>query len=225
MRVGIIAAVAIVLAAPFALAGPLDRQAGDLETRSNPAANNMLRVPGVIGAAPEDAMGQLQQAGLTPQQQVDTQANPKYAGQEGLVVSQMPLPGGVAMLGSSVTIVVYQPTASPSPQTNGGQQAGSGDAGNGLVSASPGGNEEPGIRGPLASPPTRATQPAGSGAVSTLPATGGQVGEPNRPDSIALPPTHTAAPGSLRKQQLGKVPTRKVDDAPKSVVDWSKGLK
>lgn len=116
-------------AQPAALAGPLDRQSGDYEYRTNPAVDDMLRVPGVIGMAYQDAMQVMQQAGLNPRMKKITQADKRYDGQEGLVVAQTPLPGGVAMIGSSVTVICYMPPAQERPQASPGSGTGAPAAG------------------------------------------------------------------------------------------------
>ena len=94
-----------------AWAGPLDR--GSSGPRVNPETNSMLRVPGVVGLDYQSALATLQQAGLTPRLHFIRRPSPRYQGREGQVVGQLPLPGGMAMLGSSVTIRVYQPPTSP----------------------------------------------------------------------------------------------------------------
>jgi len=89
-----------------AYAGPLDRTD---EPRTNPVVNDMLRIPGVVGMNKFEAMSTLQQAGLNPAIKTKTAINPKYKGMECMIISQTPVPGGVAMIGSSVTIYVYMP--------------------------------------------------------------------------------------------------------------------
>ena len=88
-------------------ASPLDRQ--DLGRPANPSANDMLRIPGVIGMTYREATATLQQAGLNPRVHVIRHRVTQYTGQEGLVVRQTPTGGGVALLGSSVSIRVYAP--------------------------------------------------------------------------------------------------------------------
>jgi len=90
----------------YSYAGPLDRTS---EPRSNPVVNDMLRIPGVVGMNRFEAMSALQQAGLNPALKIKTAVNSKHKGMECKVISQIPLPGGVAMIGSSVTIYVYMP--------------------------------------------------------------------------------------------------------------------
>lgn len=99
--------VMLLIFAPPLLAGPLDRS--DMGPRVNPATNDMLRVPGVVGMDPQSALAELQQAGLNPRVHSVQRTIKKYAGQEGTVVKQMPAAGGMAMLGSSVSITVYEP--------------------------------------------------------------------------------------------------------------------
>jgi hypothetical protein len=98
------------------MAGPLDR--ADMGQRVNPATNNMLRVPGVVGMDYQSALASLQQAGLNPSVHRIHKEIKKYAGQEGTVIKQLPLPGGMAMLGSSVSITVYMPGDQPITQNN-----------------------------------------------------------------------------------------------------------
>ncbi len=106
---------AALFAAP-ATSGPLDRQ--NTGPRVNPAADKMMRVPGVVGMRHQDAMMALQQAGLSAFVKEIRNYDKRHEGKEGLVISQMPLAGGVAMIGSSVTIVSYvpeQPAQAPPP--------------------------------------------------------------------------------------------------------------
>lgn len=94
-------------------AGPLDRFSQ--EPRRNPAADNMLRTPGVVGLDYQGAVGVLQQAGLNPVPKYVRKVKKAYAGREGQVVLQTPAAGGVAMLGSSVSITVYDPPSKSGP--------------------------------------------------------------------------------------------------------------
>ncbi len=116
-----------------AQAGPLDRE--PMEQRYNPAAENMLRIPGVVGMFEQDARDMLQQAGLAVDVRYIKEGN-KYAGKEGTVVKQVPSVGGVAMLGSSVTLTVYMPPGfTPGEggdgEENYGEQEGYPDGGHG----------------------------------------------------------------------------------------------
>ena len=90
-----------------AAGGPLDRQ--EHGQRYNPAADSMLRVPGVIGLSAKYAMAVLQRRGLNPRLEFIRKVDKRYQGREGTVIDQLPLGGGVAMYGSSVTITVYEP--------------------------------------------------------------------------------------------------------------------
>jgi hypothetical protein len=112
-RVGLISVSVFVLLcnSPILVAGPLDRT--DMGPRVNPATNDMLRVPGVVGMDSQGAMATLQQAGLNPRLHAIHKTLKKYAGQEGMVIKQLPLAGGMAMLGSSVSITVYVPGNTP----------------------------------------------------------------------------------------------------------------
>lgn len=125
IKPGLVAAVLLLplVLSLSALAGPLDR--GDVGPRVNPATNDMLRVPGVIGMDPQSAFATLQQAGLNPRVHTILRTIKKYAGQEGTVVTQVPAAGGMAMLGSSVSLAVYNPggTANDSPVVGTGQEA------------------------------------------------------------------------------------------------------
>jgi len=96
----------VLLAPALASAGPLDR--GPMQERYNPAAKDMLRVPGVVGSYEQEALGSLQQAGLSVNVKRITKDDPKYAGKEGMVINQVPSAGGVAMVGSSISITVYK---------------------------------------------------------------------------------------------------------------------
>ena len=91
----------------LAVAGPLDRS-GD-GPRINPAVDDMVRTPGVLNMDYEEAMSFLQEAGLNPRVKPIKRVVPRYAGREGKVVFQSPLPGGIAMLGSTVSITYYLP--------------------------------------------------------------------------------------------------------------------
>jgi len=91
-----------------AMASALDRRAS--EPRNNPAVNDMVRVPGVAGMDEANAMAILQQAGLNPQVKYQRQKSNKYRGKEGYVIRQVPSVAGVAMLGSTVTITIYDPS-------------------------------------------------------------------------------------------------------------------
>lgn len=94
------------LAIPSVFAGPLDR--GPMQQRYNPAAESMLRVPGVVGMYEQEALFMLQQSGLAVSIKRITRDDPKYRGKEGQVVRQDPATGGVAMIGSTVAITVYK---------------------------------------------------------------------------------------------------------------------
>ncbi len=97
--------------APVVLAGPLDRE--EMQPRNNPAASSMIRVPGVLGQSERDALEILQRAGLNVNAKYIRQSVEKYAGRSGMVVKQTPSAGGISMLGSSVTIVIYKVEGKP----------------------------------------------------------------------------------------------------------------
>ena len=86
-------------------ASPLDREPGQ---RQNPAADNMLRVPGVVGLYEDEAMIALQQAGLAARVKRIRNDDSRYRDREGRVVKQVPGAGGVAMVGATVVITVYK---------------------------------------------------------------------------------------------------------------------
>jgi hypothetical protein len=102
-----ITAVCLLMAANASVAGPLDRLP---DARTNPAVDDMLRIPGVVGQTKTEACMTLQQAGLNPVVHILTGESAQYKGMECQVVKQSPLPGGVAMIGASVEIDVYAPT-------------------------------------------------------------------------------------------------------------------
>lgn len=106
-------------------AGPLDR--GDMGPRVNPATNDMLRVPGVVGMDYQSALASLQQSGLNPRIHFIRHRDKQYEGRDGEVVKQVPVAGSVAMLGSSVSINVYDPQNQinqPSPPLPGSSSSG-----------------------------------------------------------------------------------------------------
>jgi hypothetical protein len=95
-----------------ALAGPLDRMS---EPRTNPAVDDMLRIPGVVGLSRVEALTTLQQAGLNPVLKIVRDEKSELQGMEGKVIEQSPNPGGVAMIGSSVTVKLYLPPGYEEP--------------------------------------------------------------------------------------------------------------
>lgn len=101
-----IVAVSIMMIATVSVGGPLDRLP---DARTNPAVDDMLRIPGVIGQTKTEACMLLQQVGLNPVVNMITSESAKHKGMECQVVKQSPLPGGVAMIGVSVEIDVYAP--------------------------------------------------------------------------------------------------------------------
>ncbi len=97
-------------------AGALDR--GPMQQRYNQAADEMIRVPGVLGMWEQDAMAVLQQAGVVPNIEYARTYREDLSGKEGTVIGQKPGAAGVTMLGSTVTITVYWPAAKePIPET------------------------------------------------------------------------------------------------------------
>ena len=98
--------VLILLSAGGALGGSLDR--GAMPERYNGATKDMLRVPGVVGSYEQDALSLLQQSGLAVKIKRITKDLAKYEGQEGKVIGQNPMSGGLAMIGSTVTLTVYK---------------------------------------------------------------------------------------------------------------------
>ena len=108
------------LSPALVLAGALDR--GPMQQRYNPAAEEMIRIPGVVGMYEQDALAVLQQAGVDPEIRYDKKYNEDLEGKEGTVIDQDPGAAGVSMLGSIVTITVYWPASM-------GEEPGSGDYG------------------------------------------------------------------------------------------------
>jgi len=212
LRYRIVFLLACLLASTPLAAGPLDRS--DMGPRVNPATNDMLRVPGVVGMDFQSAMATLQQAGLNPRVNKLHGKNKKYAGEEGMVVKQVPSAGGMAMLGSSVSITVYLPgNMSPGPgYPNGGGATppypGDGGGGYGPPPGGDQGGDEGGYPGSdgsggAAGPPSGdggwggpssgygAPQPAAP-AVSVTP---GSAGSPPPPPQWQLPQTASPPQG------------------------------
>lgn len=104
MQLGI--TVLLILVATISVAGPLDRTP---EARSNPAVDDMMRIPGVVGQSRSEACMILQQAGLNPEIKIVKSPPSPNQGMECKVISQSPLPGGVAMIGSTIEITIYAP--------------------------------------------------------------------------------------------------------------------
>lgn len=111
----------MMMVATASVAGPLDRIP---DGRTNPAVDDMVRIPGVIGQAKTEACMLLQQAGLNPVVRMITAESNKHKGMECTVVKQSPLPGGVAMIGVSVKIDVYAPIDCVDQLPNDGYQEG-----------------------------------------------------------------------------------------------------
>jgi len=127
-----LAIVTVCCVAPVAWAGPLDR--GEMQPRNNPAASSMIRVPGVLGQPERYALESLQRAGLNVNTRYIRQPTEKYSGRNGSVVRQIPSAGGIAMLGSSVTITVYKVES----ESTGESGDGYGDSGGGYGDSSGG---------------------------------------------------------------------------------------
>ncbi|MFP4516592.1 MAG: hypothetical protein ACLFNV_07345 [Desulfovibrionales bacterium] len=168
-------------------AGPLDRHA---EPRHNPAADSMLRVPGVVGYDLHSGLAVLQHSGLTPHVKTVRSVKKEYKGREGTIVEQKPSAGGVAMLGSSVTIVHYDPNAPepsadrvaqpsrgspPLPQDSSGTGSGAGTSGSSWGSAS---GSAGGWTGPTQIPVPAGTAPSTSSPVP------GEVAAPSLPEPV-----------------------------------------
>lgn len=111
--------------ASVVIAGPLDR--GEMQPRQNPAANSMIRIPGVLGQPERYAMETLQRSGLNVKTKYIRQSMKKYAGRNGAVVKQVPSAGGIAMLGSTIAITIYKVEGEPMIES-GGSYGGSDDA-------------------------------------------------------------------------------------------------
>ncbi len=138
--------VTVCCAASVVLAGPLDR--GEMQPRNNPAASSMIRVPGVLGQSERYALEILQRAGLNVNTKYIRQPVKKYAGRSGMVVKQTPSAGGISMLGSSVTIMIYKVEDKPIDKSAGAYDdaggydnagGGSGNAGGGYDGSTGGG--------------------------------------------------------------------------------------
>lgn len=121
------AAFSCVIAAAIAgtlFAGPLDRQ--NVQPRTNPVTQSMIRVPGVVGQEQASAMMAIQQAGLNVSV-LEAKSLPKgmegATGMEGKVVDQKPSAGGMAMYGTTVTVYVWR-----SVQNGTGMEAQSGSS-------------------------------------------------------------------------------------------------
>ncbi|MEJ2346410.1 MAG: PASTA domain-containing protein [Gammaproteobacteria bacterium] len=216
-------------AAPL-MAGPLDRT--DAGPRINPATNNMLRVPGVVGMDYQNALATLQQAGLNPRLHTIRRPTDKYAGREGTVVRQLPVAGGMAMLGSSVSITVYAPGGASAPAAAPGDAYGAGgDPGypqypSGAVDAGAGQDDS----GSLPEPPAAAVdsgagqtgddagqgQPTVTNPYPTVPVDGGQ-GPAAAPDS-AVPASSTAAADQPVAPSAGNAPAPQPVDRPTAPV-------
>lgn len=156
---------------------------------ANPAANDMLRVPGVVGMDYQSALATLQQAGLNPRVHRIRRETKKYAGQEGTVVKQVPSAGGMAMLGSSVGITVYAPGNTPLSQgypQNGGAQPYP-DAGSGASGSAPVPGDQGGYQGDY---------PAGSDAGGNASGQSGGGTWTGAPSGYGVAPQSSAAPDS-----------------------------
>ena len=99
-------------------AGALDR--GPAQQRYNQAADEMIRVPGVVGMWESDAMAVLQQSGVVPNIEYSRKYREDLAGREGTVINQEPGAAGITMLGSTVTITVYWPHSEGEPPPGNG---------------------------------------------------------------------------------------------------------
>lgn len=157
--------------------------------RVNPATNDMLRVPGVVGMDYQSAMAALQQAGLNPRVNRIKKKTTQYAGEEGTVVKQVPSAGGTAMLGSSVSITVYLPGNRPVgqgyPSGAGAPAPSPGDGGYGAPGDDQGGYPQDG--GPIDD----------GGATSGQSGNGDWVGpSPSHGTPPSVAPTASVAPGS-----------------------------
>jgi hypothetical protein len=169
-------------------AGALDR--GPMPERYNPVAQEMLRIPGVVGLYEREALSLLQQAGLSPDIEYIRKEKTDFAGREGTVVAQDPGAGGVAMLGSIVAVTIYLP---PGYQESADVGAPNGD---------PGGvpwDEEPTYAEPIAEPYPEADPP--QWGEQSLPDSGGWAPVPAAPAAPAGP----AQPGPYPEQPQGGV--------------------
>ena len=143
LRIVIVAVTAGILVSPaLGFAGPLDREPP--QQRFNPAAENMLRVPGVVGTYENEAMSSLQQAGLAVDVKRITKVDSQYEGKEGMVIKQVPSSGGMAMIGSSVTLTVYFPPGTEIPASTDVWSGGEGGVDEGWASPSEDGETQNG---------------------------------------------------------------------------------
>lgn len=186
----LVSALAIMTICAGAWAGALDRRAP--QQRYNQAADEMIRVPGVIGMWEQDALAVLQQSGVVPSIEYEKKFKKDLAGKEGTVIEQVPGAAGITMLGSTVSITVYWPASmGPEPGTDDRNETGAGQVdGSSGVAQPPSGQVPAAPQWGSGDQPATTTQPAGGGGWTpppTAPAT-----QPNV--SPAAPMSATPAP-------------------------------
>lgn len=212
------AGLAALVLAGAAQAGPLDR--ASTGPRDNPAANSMLRVPGALGQDCNSALATVQAAGLNPMVRYIKEKDDRYEGREGLIVAQVPSAGGMAMIGSSVSLTCYRgEPAAGSPTIAAPVAAGAAPA-----------QAQPADPAPSAAVPSQppATSTSGNGSVSTgngqaaQGATASPKEEPVIPTWGKKKPKRTAE-GPAKLDKKSGPATAKGDDAGSEKDDPDKG--
>ncbi|NOY86753.1 MAG: PASTA domain-containing protein [Deltaproteobacteria bacterium] len=188
--------------------GALDR--GPMQQRYNQAADEMIRVPGVVGMYEQDAMAVLQQAGVAPNVEYAKGYKADLVGMEGTVIDQEPGAAGITMLGSTVTITVYWPPSAGDLPSDSGQY---GNTGQGQW-------EEPAVNGP---PPNNQEPAPQWGGGSQAPATGGGWTPPpaSAPQPVLAPqpepaqePAAPATPRGPAPVAVPRIPSGNVAPSP-----------
>ena len=197
----------IVVGIPHAgWAGALDR--GPSQQRYNQAADEMIRVPGVVGMWEQDAMAVLQQSGVAPNIEYARKFKEDLAGREGTVIDQEPGAAGITMLGSTVTITVYWPHPEGEPPGNDGNGGHNGNDGADQWGEPEGSAPPPSYQQPQEPTPQwgGANQPASGGGWTPPPVPAAEpYAEPQAPMSgssinvsptpIVMPPATQGVPG------------------------------
>lgn len=192
LAVSLISCIFVLSTALVLSAGPLDRT--NVQPRTNPTSQSMIRVPGVVGMDQQSAMSSIQQAGLSVSIKPSKK---KPEGFEGKVVSQVPGAGGIAMYGTSVTIYVYPlPKVDPSGESMDNTTWGTQPAGSNPSYANPSTNG-------TTQPQQQYYPPASTGT----PAQGSQQFQPQQyyyppQDPNGAPATEQSGWGSTDEQQV-----------------------
>lgn len=211
-RIAMAASFCLVLL-PFAgalSAGPLDRQ--NVQQRSNPVTQSMIRVPGVVGQEQAQAMMSIQAVGLNVSVK-KAKSLPKgvkgAAGMEGRVVEQTPTAGGMAMYGTTVTLSVWKPG-----QSAAGTGTSTGTASWGAGSSPSSYTSQPGYPGGAAG--TTMQQPyTQGGAMGGVPMQGGQGGQGFQVQQYYYPD----GSGAGGQAQQGQPPASQQPAAPPQPMD------